>query len=118
MDYKTAYSQSVKIAKEIAEEEDELQRKISSGVHRKEVFGANWQNVNINEIVERLTPNAKTVRLSGKIYYNGDDGHYAIIADIGGGYLRITTGIDGHIYPLMSRCCRSLQKLISIGQQY
>lgn len=89
MDYKTAHSQNVTISKEMKKEEADLQKKISSGESRKSTYGANWESVNINDTAEQLTPGAEPIRINGKIIYNGDDGRYAIIADIGGGYLRI-----------------------------
>lgn len=102
MDYKTAYSQSVTLSKEMAKEEADLQKKISSGESRKSVYGTNWRSVNINDVAERLTPGAEPIRINGKIVYNSGDGKYAIIADIGGGYLRIKNletneyvGLDG-----------------------
>lgn len=89
MDYKTAYSQSVTLSKEMTKEEADLQKKISSGESRKNTYRENWKSVNINDVVERFTPGGDPIRINGKIVYSSNEGKYEVIADIGGGYLRI-----------------------------
>lgn len=89
MDYKTLYSENVQLARNLAEEEAELQKKISSGQLRKDTYSQNWQAVNINDIINHFAPGATAMRVNGKIFYNSSDGRYTVIADIGGGYLRI-----------------------------
>ena len=89
MDYKTGYSKGVSLAKSEAQEEAALQKKIANGHSRKEVYGSNWQSVNINDVVHRFTPGAEPMRINGKMVYVSNNGQYGIYADIGGGYLRI-----------------------------
>jgi len=89
MDYKTEYSMGVGLAKTEAQEEAALQKKIANGHSRKEVYGSNWEAVNINNVVHRFAPDAKPMRINGKMLYVSGDGRYGIYADIGGGYLRI-----------------------------
>lgn len=55
MDYKTRYSLGVELAKREAGIEAELQKKISAGHTRKEIYGENWQAVNINDVINRFT---------------------------------------------------------------
>ena len=89
MDYKTRYSRGVGLAKEEAKQEAELQKKISQGHTRKEVYGGNWAAVNINDVINRFTPGTEPIRVGGKMVFVSDNGKYGIYADIGGGYLRI-----------------------------
>ena len=89
MDYKTRYSLGVELAKREAGIEAELQKKISAGHTRKEIYGENWQAVNINDVINRFTPGAEPIRESGKMVFVSNDGKYGIYADIGGGYLRV-----------------------------
>ena len=89
MDYKSRYTRGVELAKHEARIEAALQKKISQGHARKELYGYNWKAVSINDVVERFTPGAEPIRESGKMVFVSDDGKYGIYADIGGGYLRI-----------------------------
>lgn len=95
MDYKTAYSQSVSAAKQVSEAEEKLSRAISAGEYRKDVYGSNWASVDINEVVDRLAPGAEPVQIGGKIVFNSNDGEISIVADIGGGYLRVLNPNSG-----------------------
>lgn len=89
MDAKTGYSTLVTGSKSAAETKEELNKKIAAGQGRKATFGANWTSVNINTIVERFTPGASPQLVNGKVKYTSSDGRYEVVADIGGGYLRI-----------------------------
>ena len=89
MDYKTRYSRGVELAINEAKIEAELQKKISQGHARKEVYGGNWKTVNINDVIDRFTPGAEPIRIGGKMVFVSNDGRYGVYADIGGGYLRI-----------------------------
>ena len=90
MDVKTGYSTLVTGSKIAAETNEELNKKIIAGQGRKARYGQNWTSVNINTIVERFTPGATPQVVNGKVKYVSADGVYEILADIGGGYLRIT----------------------------
>jgi len=89
MDYKTKYSRGVELAKNEARIEAALQRRISLGQTRKEVYGENWKAVNINDVIERFAPGTEPIREGGKMVFVSNDGRYGVYADIGGGYLRV-----------------------------
>ena len=73
-----------------------LNKKIAAGQVRKTTHGANWTSVNINTIVDRFTPGATPELVNGKVKYVSTDGRYEVVADIGGGYLRIFDNRIGH----------------------
>lgn len=89
MDVKTGYSTIVTGSNNAAAKNDELNKKIVAGHSRKEKYSSNWTSVNINTIVDRFTPGATPEVINGKVVYISSDGIYNIVADIGGGYLRI-----------------------------
>lgn len=94
MDAKTGYSIMVKGSKNAAETDDDLNKKIIAGNNRKDLHGTNWASVNINTIVDRFAPGATPTINQGKVLYASLDGRYEIVADIGGGYLRIYDHIN------------------------
>lgn len=89
MDAKTGYSTTVTGTKEAAQTDDALNKKITAGHIRKEEHSSNWTSVNINTIIDRFAPGATPQVVRGKVKYVSSNGRYEIIADIGGGYLRI-----------------------------
>jgi hypothetical protein len=89
MDAKTGYSTMVTGSKSAATTNEELNKKITAGQGRKVTYGQNWTSVNINTIVNRFTPGTTPQVINGKVKYISSNGRYEIIADIGGGYLRI-----------------------------
>ena len=89
MDTKTGYSTLVTGSKSAAATNEELNKKITAGQSRKETYGKDWTSVNINMIVDRFTPGATPQVINSKVNYISSNGRYEIIADIGGGYLRI-----------------------------
>lgn len=89
MDAKTGYSDGVAVNKRNSEENVELSKKIKSGETRKESYQENWQGADINDVVERFAPGASPVHEKGKIIFHSQDGKYEVVADTGGGYLRI-----------------------------
>lgn len=93
MDAKTGYSTIVKGAKKAAEDSEELNKRVIAGQNRKEKYVSNWSEVNINSIVDRFAPETSPEIDNGKVVYSSSDGRYKIIADIGGGYLRIYDSI-------------------------
>lgn len=96
MDVKTGYSTMVNGSKCAAETNEELRRKISAGQYRTATYKANWTPVNINTIVDRFAPGASPQIVKGKVVYISSDGKYEILADIGGGYLRILDSRTKH----------------------
>lgn len=96
MDAKTGYSTMVTGSKSAAAANEELNKKITAGQGRKTTHGANWTSVNINTIVDRFTPGATPELVNGKVKYVSTDGRYEVVADIGGGYLRIFDNRIGH----------------------
>lgn len=89
MDAKTGYSTLVSGSKNLARTNSILNKNISSGQMRNTLYSSNWESVNINTIVEHFAPNSSPHVISGKVIYVSKNARYEIIADIGGGYLRI-----------------------------
>lgn len=89
MDVKTGYSTIVTGSKNAATANEELNKKITAGQGRKEAHGVNWTSVNINTIVDRFAFGTTPTVNAGKVSYVSSDGRYEVIADIGGGYLRV-----------------------------
>ncbi len=89
MDAKTGYSNIVNGSKKAAVADVVLNNSISAGHNRKEVHGENWSATNINNVVDKFTPNATPIIKNNKVIYNSTDDRYEVVADIGGGYLRI-----------------------------
>lgn len=89
MDAKTGYSTIVTGSKNAAAVNEELNKKITAGQGRKVTHGANWISVNVNTIVDRFTPGATPTVNAGKVSYTSSDGRYEVVADVGGGYLRV-----------------------------
>ena len=89
MDAKLEYSDTVNNAKQQAEEDATLNNKINGGKTRKEQYGSNWDSVDLNEVISTFAPNAIPEIANGKIIYHEEGSDFAVIADIGGGYLRI-----------------------------
>lgn len=89
MDAKTGYSTIVTGSKNAAQTDDALNKKITAGHGRKEEHSSNWTSVNINTIIDRFTPGATPTVNEGKVSYTSSDARYEVVADIGGGYLRV-----------------------------
>ena len=115
MDAKTGYSTMVTGAKSAAATNDELNKKITAGQARKAAHGANWTSVNINTIVDRFTPGATPELVNGKVKYVSTSGRYEVVADIGGGYLRI---FDNHIGHYVDEYGRDVRNYTDNGKQH
>lgn len=87
MDNKKQYSSKVALQKYVAEKHPDLMATIKAGKRRSELWSNQWDTVDINEIVEKFAPGANAEIKGGKIYFSSD--RYDVVADIGGGYLRI-----------------------------
>ncbi len=89
MDYKSGFTNGVQERKLQSASDANLADKISGGKARASKYGENWQEVDIDDIVKRFAPGSEPVHKDGKMYYCSDSGSVAVVADIGGGYLRI-----------------------------
>ena len=56
---------------------------------RASKFKANWQAVNLNEIVHKFAPNPIVSITGCKVIYTSRDGKIAVVADLAGTYCRI-----------------------------
>ncbi len=88
-DYKDSYSKGVLEAKDAANGIQELYENIERGKARAELYGKDWEKVDLNEVVERIAPDSEPVREGGKLYFYNSERTMAVVADIGGGYLRV-----------------------------
>lgn len=112
MDAKARYTDGVYTRKIEALENLELNMIIAKGIERAQRYKQNWTAVNINDIVERFASGSEPEYKNGKIIFSSEDGKYSVVADVGGGYLRIwdlskktsrpqylnLDGSDGHNY--------------------
>ncbi len=89
MDDKSTYSNGVMERKQEAAEDQELARAIAAGEYRTREYGENWQWVNINDVIASIAPGSRPEFRNGKLYYFNAQRTIAVIADVGGGYLRI-----------------------------
>ena len=96
MDCKKQYSSKAALRKFIAQKEPSLLKKISAGKNRSNKWSNEWATVDINKIVEKFAPGSNAEVEGAKIYFRGDD--YDVVADVGGGYLRIyNKKIDAYV---------------------
>ena len=112
MDVKARYSDGVYTRKIAALNNAELNLAIARGIARAEKYKGNWESVNINNVVDRFAPGSDPEFENGKIVFKSKNGKYAVVTDVGGGYLRIRDmtknsakasylnldGSDGHNY--------------------
>lgn len=112
MDSKARYSDGVATQKIAGLMNQELNKKIANGIQRALKYKNEWASVDINTVVARFAPNASPEYINGKIVFNNNETRIAVVADIGGGYLRIQDkskqtgdpqylnldGSDGHNY--------------------
>lgn len=91
MDAKALYSNSYSKMKNKAEKDfnSEDARILERARERKEKYGAGWESVNINEVVERNAPGPLRREKKGKLIYYNEDETRAVVADLGGGYCRV-----------------------------
>ena len=88
-DVKDRYSQGVSTRKIESKADAELLYEIEKGTQRARMHKHEWQAVNINEIVEKFAPGAEPEFSGCKIYFYNEKRTIAVVADVGGGYLRI-----------------------------
>ena len=89
MDDKATYTNGVQERKRQATEDRELAVRIEAGEYRRGRFGEHWEWVNINDVVGRIAPGSEPEYQDGKIYFYNESRTLAVVADVGGGYLRI-----------------------------
>lgn len=87
-DAKTDYSDKVAAQKKAAVRDSVIADLIQQGYARKSEYGAEWEIVDINEVVSVIAPGAKPEVEGGKIIYYNADRTRAVVADISG-YLRV-----------------------------
>ena len=88
-DAKTEYRTNVWAQKQNAFFNSEIARKITKGMERSSKYKNHWQSVNLNEFVERFTPDPIISVNKGKLTFTSKDGKMAIIADLGGTYCKL-----------------------------
>ena len=88
-DAKERYSDGVYTKKIEAINDPILTELIDRGIRRAATYGKKWESVDINEIVEKFAPGAEPEYKDGKILFYNAERTIAVVADIGGGYLRI-----------------------------
>ncbi len=87
-DAKTDYSDAVNTQKDASTRDSVIADLIQQGYARKIEYGAEWNTVDINDVVSLITPGAKPIISGGKIIYYSTDGTKAVVADVSG-YLRV-----------------------------
>lgn len=88
-DIKDRYSDGVYTRKIEALNDPELGSIIARGIARAAKRKKDWQAVDINEVVAKFAPNAEPEYHGGKIEFVNADRTIGVVADVGGGYLRI-----------------------------
>ena len=89
MSDKERYSSMVTERKKASSEDKVLAKKILQGHIRKEMFGHNWQKVNLNDVVAKFAPGSIPISFNGKIEWHNPGSSIKVVADIGGGYCRL-----------------------------
>ncbi len=89
MDVKAHYSDGVYTRKIVALNNNKLNLAIARGIDRAKKFKDNWLSVNINHVVDKFAQGSDPEFENGKIVFKSKDEKFAVIADVGGGYLRI-----------------------------
>lgn len=99
MDYKSGYTDSVQERKQQSASDANLAGKIARGKARAAKHSNNWQEVDIDDVVKKFAPGSTPEHKDGKIIYTNAEGTVAVVADVGGGYLRIQdlTAITGKL---------------------
>lgn len=88
-DAKTEYRTHVWSQKKKSFFDPEIAKKISNGMARSAKYKDKWKSININDFVEKYTPDPIITVDKGKIFFTSRDGKTAVIADLGGTYCRL-----------------------------
>ena len=94
-DAKTEYRTNVWTQKQNAFFNSEIAKKITKGMERSAKYKNQWQSVNINDFVQKFTPDPTISVDKGKLTFLSKDGKIAIIADLGGTYCRLADMSSG-----------------------
>lgn len=89
-DSKTAYSSaSKKFVNKAVLKSEEAKHQFDVSKKKEEKYNNKWSNhmVNINEVVDKFSPNSKGYKNGYKYVFEGDK--YQVVADMAAGYLRI-----------------------------
>ena len=89
MDYKRSYQKNAAELKERAKGNPSLMQALQAGAERRRLYGANWQEADIDDVVQYIAPGSEPVFVRGKIYYTSADGKKSVIVDVGGSYFRV-----------------------------
>lgn len=88
-DAKTEYSNSVYSKKNESFLSPELLKEIKKGRKRRNEFRQNWEPVDLNEFVNKFTPDYTKEFHNGKLYFVSKDKKLAVVADLGGTYCKL-----------------------------
>ena len=89
-DSKTAYSSaSKKFVNKAVLKSEEAKHQFDVSKKKEEKYNNKWSNhmININEVVDKFSPNSKGYKNGYKYVFEGDK--YQVVADMAAGYLRI-----------------------------
>ena len=89
MDSKDVYSSSVDSQNELAQHDTDLMEKIMQGKKRNIAHSEEWASVNINDIIDQFAPDAHAEVRGNKVEWHNEKTKISVVADIGGGYLRL-----------------------------
>ena len=97
---KGKYSDAVKAVKADPDNGIKLQDVIDAANYRKAKYKANWESVNINDVIAKFAPNYEVTYSGTKMKFQTPGSKYRVVADIIGGYLRIedTSSTGRHRY--------------------
>lgn len=86
-DYKSGYSTNASKMRMQVEFSNALKKIRKKAEKRSHMHKKSWQKVNINDVVNKYTPEVIPYNCNGKFIYSND--RYRIVTDTFGGYLRI-----------------------------
>lgn len=89
MDAKDYYSDNVSDMKQNAISDAELSETLERAKERAKEYQANWESVDINDVVNKFAPGSTPYQNGGKIVFENDDHTRAVVTDAAGSYLRI-----------------------------
>ena len=89
MDAKSNYSNNVSDMKQNAISDAELSETLERAKERANEYQANWESVDLNDVVNKFAPGSTPYREGGKIVFENDDHTISVVTDAAGGYLRI-----------------------------
>lgn len=109
-DVKSDYSTTASRIKKSSESNKALDKKLKGGKKRTEKYGANWESVSLNDLVNKVAPGATSYESGGKIIFS-NGGRYIIVTDVAGGYCRIQDLNDRSSNPYVTQDFKSYNDL-------